>query len=113
MTTHDLKCTETFWDAVASGKKPFELRLNDRDYQVGDILLLRRYIRDGHYDAVHWIATLPAGWVDPNGRTHIGGTKIADQARTLKCEVTYLLDSYEGLKPGYVALGIKILEIVQ
>lgn len=32
-----------FYECVASGKKKFELRVNDRNYAVGDMLLLREY----------------------------------------------------------------------
>lgn len=42
--THDLKTWPTPYDAVAAGLKPWELRLNDRDYQVGDRLRLRRWV---------------------------------------------------------------------
>lgn len=38
---HDLKTAEPFWSDVASGRKPFEVRVNDRDYRVGDTLALR------------------------------------------------------------------------
>lgn len=41
--THDLKCwAEPFGD-VASGRKKFEVRINDRDYQVGDTFRLHRW----------------------------------------------------------------------
>lgn len=38
---HDLKTQEPFWSDVAKGLKTFEVRVNDRDYRVGDRLLLR------------------------------------------------------------------------
>jgi len=41
--THDLKTWPRFFDAVASGAKPFEIRANDRDYRVGDRLILREF----------------------------------------------------------------------
>lgn len=40
---HDLKCWDTYYDAIADGSKPFDVRVNDRRYMVGDILRLRRY----------------------------------------------------------------------
>ena len=40
MTTHKIKLSHCFFDDVASGRKNFELRKNDRHYQVGDCLCL-------------------------------------------------------------------------
>ena len=42
-TTHDLKIWTTFFDMLQSGTKTFELRRNDRNYQVGDVLHLREW----------------------------------------------------------------------
>lgn len=43
---HDLKCEFEFFEDVESGKKNFELRLNDRNYQEGDTLLMRQLNKD-------------------------------------------------------------------
>lgn len=40
MTTHDLKLNDKYFNAVKNGIKTFEIRNNDRGYQVGDILVL-------------------------------------------------------------------------
>jgi hypothetical protein len=40
MQTHQLKIQARYWDAVALGKKTFEIRKNDRDFQVGDTVEL-------------------------------------------------------------------------
>ena len=40
---HRLKIWPEFFEAVLSGKKTFEIRKNDRDYQVNDLLLLQEY----------------------------------------------------------------------
>lgn len=42
MTRHYLKLNDRFFDAVVSGKKPFEIRKNDRGYQIGDTLVMTR-----------------------------------------------------------------------
>jgi hypothetical protein len=42
MKVHRVKCLESHYKDVAKGIKPFEFRRNDRDYQVGDILILQR-----------------------------------------------------------------------
>lgn len=52
MKTRELKLDTKFYDDVKSGRKDFEIRKNDRDYQVGDILKLKRYnVRQNSYIA--------------------------------------------------------------
>lgn len=41
---HELKTLTQFFPFVKSGAKTFEIRLNDRNFQVGDTLLLREWI---------------------------------------------------------------------
>ncbi len=41
--THELKLNRKFFSAVASGKKTFEIRKDDRGYKVGDILILKEW----------------------------------------------------------------------
>ncbi len=40
---HELKILPKYFQAVRNGNKTFELRKHDRDYKVGDYLLLREY----------------------------------------------------------------------
>lgn len=42
MQTHELKTDPEVFDAVAAGLKTFEIRYDDRGYQVGDQLILRK-----------------------------------------------------------------------
>ena len=44
MNLHSLKIRPAYYEAVASRKKSFEIRYNDRDFQVGDMLLLQEFI---------------------------------------------------------------------
>ena len=47
MTTHDLKILPEYFTAVSSKKKTFEIRKNDRDFKVGDHVILSEW--DGQY----------------------------------------------------------------
>lgn len=42
-TTHELKLSITYFESVESGEKNFEIRNNDRGFQVGDILELKAF----------------------------------------------------------------------
>ncbi|WP_373232123.1 DUF3850 domain-containing protein [Cohnella sp.] len=79
--THILKCWTEFFQAVKSGAKTFEIRLNDRDYQTGDTLVLQEFI--------------------PMGEQIGGGQFTGDR---LIRSISYMTDWEQ--KPGYVALGI-------
>ena len=48
MVEHILKTIDTVWDAVAAGEKTFEVRRNDRFFQSGDTVVLRK-INDRGY----------------------------------------------------------------
>jgi hypothetical protein len=45
-TRHQLKILPEFFDAVVDGSKTCEVRYNDRDFQVGDILYLNYHNPD-------------------------------------------------------------------
>ena len=38
---HTLKTESAFYKEIEAGRKTFELRVNDRDFQVGDIVILK------------------------------------------------------------------------
>jgi hypothetical protein len=76
-TLHHLKTVQPYYDSSAAGEKTFEIRNDDRDYKVGDILHL--YEWDGE---------------KPTGREHWK-------------EVTYLLKDKPFVPDGYVCLGVK------
>lgn len=81
---HTLKVWRQWFTAVVDGTKTFEVRVNDRGFKVGDVLVLREF--------------------DPETETYSG--------RSVSCRVTYLMDGDEavipvGVMPGYVVMGIK------
>ena len=43
MKVHELKCRPDLFIAIHYGWKRWECRLNDRDYQLGDLLLLKPF----------------------------------------------------------------------
>lgn len=45
---HELKIIPEYYNDIISGRKTFEVRFNDRNYQVGDVLVLREY-ENGEY----------------------------------------------------------------
>lgn len=53
--THILKCRMPYFEEVASGRKKFEARKNDRGFQVGDVLHLREVTIQS--DAIGYVET--------------------------------------------------------
>lgn len=45
---HYLKTETEYYQAIEKGLKSFELRKNDRNYQVGDMLHLRETVKGEH-----------------------------------------------------------------
>lgn len=74
---HELKTLPEFFQAVKEGIKPFEVRKNDRKFEVGDSLYLREW----------------------TGEEYTG--------RKLIRIITYILENPLYVKEGYVILAIK------
>lgn len=81
MKVHNLKTFPKFFKAMVSGAKTFEVRFNDRDFKVNDIVIL-------------W------AW---------DGSRYTSEGKAYR--VTYILDqSFPGVVTGFVVLALKPLE---
>lgn len=85
---HALKTEHELFEDVISGKKPFEVRKNDRDFKVGDFLALNEI-------SINEEAPFPVSSIP----THTG--------RCCLVEVTYILEDTRFAKEGYATLGIR------
>lgn len=81
---HEIKCHPKYFTRLCDGSKPFEIRENDRDYQVGDRLIIKEFDPE-------------VGWPDHGSY----GTVVAD--------ITYITDFAQ--RPGWVVMGLKIEKI--
>lgn len=82
MKTHDKKLMQPYFDAVLNESKTFEIRKNDCDYQVGDLLILHEFDKKTDKYTGDWILT----------------------------KIIYKIDNFVGIEQGYCVLGIKVLE---
>ena len=73
---HELKIRPEFFEACTSGKKTFEVRRNDRPFEIGDYLALNEW----------------------NGEIYTG--------RCALFNITYILSDTEYCKPGYAIISI-------
>lgn len=78
---HELKLAAMYFKDVATGKKSFELRKNDRGFKTGDALRLNEYA-DGK-----------------------------ETGRHIEADIIYMLEDYSGLQEGYCILGIKVTKV--
>lgn len=49
MTVHELKTWPEFFTAIREGVKTFDIRKDDRNFAVGDELILREWQPEGHF----------------------------------------------------------------
>lgn len=91
MTNHELKTWPEYFEALRVGDKNFELRKNDRGFKVGDTVTLREW----------------DPWKDSGPEFKKQGTN--DQrytGRTAVRGVTYVLENFEGIAPGFCILSL-------
>lgn len=82
---HELKTDPEPFDAVWEGEKTFELRKNDRDFQVNDELFLRETVS--------------------TGKEMAEGAPLLFTGRSIIAEVSHILVGY-GLQDGWCILSL-------
>jgi len=82
MRNHKLKAWPDPFQALWDGRKTFEWRQDDRDFQVGDTLELGEWI--------------------PENKSYTG--------RYIRAEVTYALRGSFGIPEGFVIMSIKVFK---
>lgn len=79
--THIIEIKKEYAQAVYLGEKPFEVRYNDRGYQKGDLIKFK--VMDGYF------------------------RDLNHPLNDMTFEITYVLGSFIGLAPNYVAFAIR------
>jgi hypothetical protein len=104
MAEHELKAWPSYFVAVKNGLKTFEIRNNDRDFKVGDILVLKEFV--------------PCSRCNGSGREQWdawdSGQCVCDKphgeytGRTVNTVVTYITDY--GQPEGQVVMSIVLVK---
>lgn len=85
---HVLKTDHVVFQDVLDGNKTFEIRFNDRGYQVGDLVVLKE--------------------TEFTGEQMKSGQPLVYTGREIQKRISYVLSGY-GLHEGWVILGIQDL----
>ena len=88
MKIHELKIKLQYWEEIMHESKTFELRKNDRGFEVGDLI---------HFTIL--------------GQTILGAPNSVSDRNIFK--ITYILENVPeyGLMDGYCILGIKMVNL--
>ena len=98
MRVHVLKTLDYVWDAVASGAKRWEVRKNDRGFQSGDTVVLRKLRPNG----IDEDKTLDD--------THKAGAVVIGHwcFRDLRFRIGWMLQGGQfGIEPGYCVFNLE------
>lgn len=87
MKAHELKCDPEPFQAAWESLKKSEIRYNDRDYQVGDFILLKE-------------TTLPASEIKRRARY---------TGRQMFIIIEHIQEGY-GIMPGHVLMSFSVIE---
>ena len=89
---HVLKTDHVVFQDVLDGNKTFEIRFNDRDYQVGDLVILKE--------------------TEFTGEQMKSGQPLVYTGREIQKRISYVLSGY-GLHEGWVILGIQDIKVIR
>lgn len=80
---HELKTWNEYMMPIRRGEKTFEVRRNDRNFKVGDTIML-------------------IGW---------NNILIKESGNWIKAEITYILEGGQfGVEKGFCVMGIKVID---
>ena len=87
---HELKIRKQWADAKLAGEKPFEIRINDRGFQKGDII---------RYRVIDPKTSEP--WRKPKEEILCGNDDGRHPLERCEFLITYVIEGKEGLERGY------------
>lgn len=96
--THELKTWPEFFKQIRNGRKKFELRRNDRDFKVGDQLLLKEWNPQMEQKA---------GGFGPMGYT--GRELLVRVDYIMKAESIFFGGTTLPLAAGYVIMSVSLV----
>lgn len=99
MAEHILKCWPNSYDAIAAGVKCFEWRRDDRGFEVGDMLVLRKW--DPRPMTLSGTGCYVTTRATP---THLTETYTEQRVR-----VTYILRGQFGVPEDYCVMSIELM----
>lgn len=82
MKIHELKTVAPYFHEVWAGDKTFELRRNDRGFEVGDFLILKHWKTDDSEYSGMWILA----------------------------KITSVLEGFDGIHKGFCVQSIEVLD---
>lgn len=101
---HNLKTWPKYFRALQNGTKTFEVRReDDRTFGVSDTLVLREW-------AGETVWGIFAGEKGHGFLIGEAGDVTGYTGRQCRVEVTYVLRDFGGLEPGYVVMGIRLIQ---
>lgn len=109
---HALKTLNPFFSDVLEGRKNFEVRKNDRDFKVGDVLCLQETTTTQEIPSLYMTGFGCLNQVP--GITVLPQTKTVYTGREMYKKITYILEGGAfGLSAGFVVLGLEPIDPVK